>query len=55
MVDDRYQVALPWKPGTQDRLLNNEKLAHVRLQQLGERLHRDPGLKDRYDGTMASL
>ena len=27
MVDDRYEVLLPWKPGAQERLLSNEKLA----------------------------
>ena len=55
MVDDRYEVALPWKPGTQDRLLNNEKLARVRLQQLGKKLNRDPGLKDRYDSAIREM
>ena len=55
MVDDRYEVALPWKPGTQDRLLNNEKLARVRLQQLGKKLNRDPGLKDRYDAAIREM
>ena len=55
MVDDRYEVTLPWKPGTQDKLHNNEKLARVRLQQLGKRLNRDPGLKDRYDATIREM
>ena len=55
MVDDRHEVALPWKPGTQHRLLNNEKLARVRLHQLGKKLNRDPGLKDRYDAAIREM
>ena len=55
MVDDRYEVALPWKQGFHDRLLNNEKLALSRLSHLSEKLERDPVLKTRYNSAIKDM
>ena len=37
--EKRYEVALPWKKGLEGkRLLNNEKLARIRLETLSRKL-----------------
>ena len=55
MVDDRYEVALPWKQGFRDKLLNNEKLALSRLSHLSKKLERDPVLKTRYNSAIKDM
>ena len=52
MVDDRYEVALPWKQGFRDKLLNNEKLARSRLSHLSKKSERDLVLKTRYNSAI---
>ena len=54
-VHGRYEVALPWKSGARQRLLNNEKLARRRLENLGRRLDRDPPLKVRYNAAIKDM
>ena len=54
-VHGRYEVALPWKPGARQRLLNNEKLARRRLENLGRRLDRDPPHKVRYNAAIKDM
>ena len=43
-VDRRYEVGFPWRPCMTESLLNNEKLARVRLEGLLKRLGRNPDL-----------
>ena len=52
----RYEVSLPWKSeGTRPQLLNNEKLAKVRLDQLTRRLSKDPSLEERYHAVLQDM
>ena len=55
IVDDRYEVALPWKQGFRDKLLNNEKLAHSRLSHLSKKLGRDPVLETTYNSAIKDM
>ena len=55
IVDDRYEVALPWKQGFCDKLLNNEKLARSRLSHLSKKLGRDPVLETRYNKAIKDM
>ena len=55
IVDDRYEVALPWKQGFRDKLLNNEKLAHSRLSHLSKKLGRDPVLETRHNSAIKDM
>ena len=55
MVDDRYEVALPWKQGLRDKLLNIEKLALSRLSHLSKKLGRDPVLESRYNSAIMDM
>ena len=43
-VDGRFEVGFPRRPGMTKSLLNNEKLARVRLEGLSKRLGRNPDL-----------
>ena len=47
IVDDRYEVTLPWKQGFRNKLLNNEKMARSRLSHLSKKLGRDLVLESR--------
>ena len=55
MVDDRFEVGLPWKPDMKSLLLNNVHLARKRLDGLSRRLRAVPALKARYDGVLQDL
>ena len=55
MVDGRYQTALIWKPGMKQNLLNNEKLARVRLAQTSKRLSHDPTVNDMFDKALDEM
>ena len=55
MVDDRHEVALPWKQGFRDKRLNNEKLACSRLSHLSKKLGRDPVLETRYNSAIKDM
>lgn len=50
----RYEVALPWKQDP-SRLLNNEKLAKIRLNNLTRRFSKDPELQRRYDCALSEM
>ena len=39
-VDDRYEIAVPWKKGKVDKLMNNEIQACTRLTNLTHKLSR---------------
>ena len=46
--EGRYEVALPWKSEVaKQRLLNNEKLARKRLENVNVKLNKDPDLGER--------
>jgi hypothetical protein len=48
--EGRYEVSLPWKSdSSRPSLLNNEKLARLRLGNLTCKLKRDPDLSEAYD------
>ena len=51
MVDESYEVALPWKQG----FLTNEKLARFRLSHLSKKLGRDPLLESRYNSAIKDV
>ena len=54
--NDRYEVKLPWKPeGMRPKLLNNERLARIRLDSLSRRLRREPELGDRYHEALEEM
>ena len=55
IVDDRYEVALPWKQGFRDKLLNNEKLARSRLSHLSKKLGRDLVLATRCNNAIKDV
>ena len=54
-TDGRYEVALPWKPNSKNKLLNNEKLAKIRLSNLSRKLSKDPELQQRYDEALSGM
>lgn len=52
--DRRYEVALPWKSElVRPRLLNNEKLAMLRLEYLIRKLKKDPDLEVLYHNVLS--
>ena len=53
--DGRYVVELPWKDPEHNRLLDNKKLAQVRLDNLSRRFAKDPGLQERYDKVLCEM
>ena len=54
--DKRYEVALPWKKGLESkRLLNNEKLARIRLETLSRKLEKDPVLEEQYNKALQEM
>ena len=53
--DGRYVVELPWKDSEHNRLLDNKKLAQVRLDNLSRRFAKDPGLQERYDKVLCEM
>ena len=55
MVDGRYEVALPWRPGAASRLQNNVRLAAIRLRHLDKRLAQNLDLKVRYDTVIHDM
>ena len=55
MVDGRYEVALPWRPGAASRLQNNVRLAAIRLRHLDKRLAQNLDLKVRYDAVIHDM
>ena len=53
--DGRYETSLLWKPGMEKHLLNNERLAKIRLEQTSKRLSRDPVVKDMFDEALEEM
>ena len=52
--EGRYTVALPWKSDS-PKLLNNERLAKSRLDNLTHRLKKDPELECRYNAVFSEM
>ena len=51
----RYVTGLPWKKGSNYRLLDNEKLARKRLCNLNHKLSGNSDLKAQYDGVLQQM
>ena len=51
----RYEVALPWKPGYDGKLVDNISIARNRLNSLRRKLSRDADLKDRYNSVLHEM
>ncbi|XP_043234481.1 uncharacterized protein LOC122387894 [Amphibalanus amphitrite] len=54
-ADGRYQVALPWKAGAAEHLMDNRPAAEARLQGLSRRLARDPELGAAYSEALQEM
>ncbi|XP_043234482.1 uncharacterized protein LOC122387896 [Amphibalanus amphitrite] len=54
-VDGRYEVALPWKAGSEKKLEENRSAAEARLSGLSRRLDRDPELGVAYSESLQEM
>ena len=54
-VDRRYETGLIWKTNMKDNLLNNEKLARIRLQQTSRKLDHNPAVKKMFDAALEEM
>ena len=54
-VDERYEVALPWKPGGREKVMDNERQARKRLEGLSSKLAKDPDLEQRYEAAISEM
>ncbi|XP_071961249.1 uncharacterized protein [Antedon mediterranea] len=55
LVNERYEVKLPWKEGMKECLQNNREIAKVRLNSLSRRLAKDKELGEKYEASISEM